>query len=288
MSVARDNAPHLAVHHEHRSTPAAGQVLARASGLAVGFGAEPVVSGVDLTVRRGETVVIVGRSGCGKTTLLHALAGLLPAASGSLDAAPAALMPQRDGLMPWASARDNAALPLRVGGMPKREARAVALAQLEELGLGDAARRPVGLLSGGMRQRVALARTLLTGRPLLLLDEPLAAVDALTRADLHGLLVQHLARGGHGAVLVTHDLDEAVLLADRLFVLTPSAPEASANAGKSTSAMPPGHEEGDAAAPGRSSSTLRPGPPLLGQPGQHLEERGGRRIREALLEQLAA
>ncbi len=288
MSVARDKPPHLAIHHDPVAAPADHAPLLCATGLAAGFGAEPVIVGVDLTVHPGETVVIVGRSGCGKTTLLHALAQLMPATSGNLEVAPAALMPQRDGLMPWASARDNAALPLRVAGTPKREARAVAEAQLGELGLADAVRRPVGLLSGGMRQRVALARTLLTGRRLLLLDEPLAAVDAITRAELHGVLLEHLARDGHGAVLVTHDLDEAVLLADRLFVLAPQAAKSTANTGDAKQAMPSSREARETNAGRANPSTLHPGPALTGHPGQHLEERGGAGVRHTLLEQLAA
>ncbi len=262
--------------------------MLRATGLAAGFGAVPVLAGVDLEVAAGETVVIVGRSGCGKTTLLHLLAGLLSPAAGELDAEPAALMPQRDGLMPWASARDNAVLPLRVARTPRREARAAADAQLRELGLGDALGRPVSLLSGGMRQRVALARTLLTGRRLLLLDEPLASVDALTRTELHALLLRFLAQDGHGAVLVTHDLDEAVFLADRLFVLAPANPKATAAAGDSLGAMRSASDADGASAPRSRPSTLQPGPVLSGRPGQHLEDRGGRRIREALLAQLAA
>jgi NitT/TauT family transport system ATP-binding protein len=221
-----------------------------------------VIDAIDLDVAAGETVAIVGRSGCGKTTLLHLLAGLLTPTSGTVEALPAALMPQRDGLMPWASARDNAALPLRIAGVPRREARRVADGQLAALGLAAATHQRVAQLSGGMRQRVALARTLLTGRKLLLLDEPLAAVDALTRSELHTLLLAHLAQDGHGAVLVTHDLDEAALLADRLLVLGP-------------------HEPG-------KPSTLRPGPPLSGRPGQRLEHRGGDPVRDALLRELAA
>lgn len=253
MSVVRDSPPSTA------DTPNATRAALRASALAVAYGAQPVISEVDLLVAPRETVAIVGRSGCGKTTLLHALAGLVAPSTGTVEAEPAALMPQRDGLLPWASARDNAALPLRVAGTPKREARAVATAQLEALGLGGVAARPIGLLSGGMRQRVALARTLLTGRSLLLLDEPLAAVDALTRAELHALLLDHLRAEGRSAVLVTHDLDEAVHLADRVLVL---------------------QTRGD------SGSRLVTGPTLVGRPGDHLEDRGGRAVREALMELL--
>ncbi len=132
-------------------------------------------------------------------------------------------MPQRDGLMLWATARDNAALPLRIAGASRSGARAAAEQQLAALGLADAAGRRAARLSGGQRQRVALARTLLTGRELLLLDEPFAAVDALTRDELHELVLAHLADGERAAVLVTHDIDEAVRLADRLLVLTPAA-----------------------------------------------------------------
>jgi NitT/TauT family transport system ATP-binding protein len=266
VSVRDDSPPAAAVSTQKPSGEVAGPqtptTLLSCNAASAGFDRRTIVADVDLVVHPGETVAIVGRSGCGKTTLLHLLAGLLTPTAGTVDARPAALMPQRDGLMPWSTARDNAALPLRVAGMPRREARRVADGQLAALGLADATHQRVAQLSGGMRQRVALARTLLTGRKLLLLDEPLASVDALTRSELHLLLLAHLAQDGHGAVLVTHDLDEAAFLADRLLVLAPIV------AGE--------------------PSTLRPGPALSGRPGQRLEHRGGDPVRSALLAALAA
>lgn len=287
MSVARDTPPDRAV--SQRTAPGAAPgapVLLRCDGAAAGFGDRVVIRAIDLEVRAGETVAILGRSGCGKTTLLHLLAGLLAPADGTVDLSPAALMPQRDGLMPWASARDNAALPLRVAGRSRRDAHAGADAQLRELGLGDALGRRVADLSGGMRQRVALARTLLTGRPLLLLDEPLASVDALTRAELHTLLLGHLARDGHGAVLVTHDLDEAALLADRVLVLGPQA-TAGAGAGAMDPVMPSMRDGEPSGSTERGPATLRPGPVLTGAPGMRLEQRGGDPLRAAILAELA-
>jgi ABC-type nitrate/sulfonate/bicarbonate transport system ATPase subunit len=263
VSVSGDQPPLRAA----TNSPAPGGAAAIAGPLvecqaaSTGFEGRDVIAGIDLSVRPGEIVAIIGRSGCGKTTLLHLLAGLIPATGGSVEAQPAALMPQRDGLMPWATARDNAALPLRIAGAGKAAARAQADAQLRALGLGDALGRPVAALSGGMRQRVALARTLLTGRSLLLLDEPLASVDALTRSELHDLLLQHLSADGHGAVLVTHDVDEAVRLADRVLVL---------------------------GGPAGEPSTLRPGPALSGERGERLEHRGGDGLRAAILAELAA
>ena len=139
---------------------------------------------------------------------------------GTLRCAPAVLMPQRDLLMPWLSALDNAALALRISGSDRAHARSVAGELFTQLGLeGFAEARPFEL-SGGMRQRVAFMRTLLAGKPVLCLDEPFAALDAITRGEMQDWLAGMLAREQRTVLLVTHDVEEAVLLADRVLVLS--------------------------------------------------------------------
>ncbi len=176
---------------------------------------------VSLHAAPGEIVAVVGPSGCGKSTLLELVCRLQVPDAGTVSAEPAALMPQRDCLLPWATALDNAALALRAQGMRRGAARERARPWLERLGLdGFAGARPAEL-SGGMRQRVAFLRTLLAGRPVLALDEPFAALDALTRQDAQAWLGRALAETPRTVVLVTHDVEEAVVLADRVVVLSP-------------------------------------------------------------------
>ena len=185
------------------------------------FGPVAALRGISLDVAAGEFVAVVGPSGCGKSTLLELVCGLTAPDAGRVAAPPAALMPQRDALLPWASAIDNAALALRVAGMSRAEARARAHEHFAAFGLeGFEAARPAAL-SGGMRQRVAFLRTLLAGRPVLCLDEPFGALDALTRLSLQRWLADALAREPRTVLLVTHDVEEAVLLADRVVLLTP-------------------------------------------------------------------
>src|SRR3954466_15526543 len=185
------------------------------------FGAVRALDGVTLRVRRHETVAVVGPSGCGKSTLLELVCGLQQPDAGTVDAAPAALMPQRDGLLPWLSALDNAALALRVAGVGKSAARARAHEHFAAFGLEGFERARPRELSGGMRQRVAFLRTLLAGRPVLCLDEPFGALDALTRAQMQRWLADALQREPRTVLLVTHDVEEAVLLADRIVLLSP-------------------------------------------------------------------
>jgi ABC-type nitrate/sulfonate/bicarbonate transport system ATPase subunit len=175
---------------------------------------------VSLHAAPGELLAVVGPSGCGKTTLLELICGLQAPDCGSVRCAPAALMPQRDLLLPWLSALDNAALAPRLTGTARAQARTQAAALFAELGLaGFESARPHEL-SGGMRQRVAFVRTLLAGKPVLCLDEPFGALDAITRAEMQGWLARALQREPRTVVLVTHDVEEAVLLADRVAVLS--------------------------------------------------------------------
>jgi ABC-type nitrate/sulfonate/bicarbonate transport system ATPase subunit len=175
---------------------------------------------MSLHAERDEVVAVVGPSGCGKTTLLELICGLQQADSGSVRSDPAALMPQRDLLLPWLSALDNAALALRAKGVRREEARAEVWPWLESFGLGGFELARPAELSGGMRQRVAFLRTLLAGKPVLALDEPFASLDAITRAEMQGWLVQVLAQEPRTVVLVTHDVEEAVVLADRVVVMS--------------------------------------------------------------------
>ncbi len=179
------------------------------------------LAGVSLRVARGELLAVVGPSGCGKTTLLELICGLQAPDTGALASEPAVLMPQRDLLLPWLDALDNAALALRIAHVPRAQASERAVSLFAELGLQGFERAHPSELSGGMRQRVAFVRTLLSGKPVLCLDEPFGALDAITRAEMQDWLVRALARAPRTVVLVTHDVEEAVLLADRVLVLSP-------------------------------------------------------------------
>jgi len=188
------------------------------------------LGGVSLEVPSGGTVGLVGRSGCGKSTLLRLIAGLEAPDRGRISVAGAedeagrlascALMPQADLLMPWRDALGNASVPLENAGVGRREARARAAELFAELGLAGFEAARSWELSGGMRQRVAFARTLLAEKPVLLLDEPFGALDAITRTEMQEWLAGALAALPRTAVLVTHDIDEALRLCDRVVVLT--------------------------------------------------------------------
>ena len=185
------------------------------------FGDVVALAGMSLRVAAGEVVAVVGPSGCGKSTLLELVCGLLEPDAGTVAGAPAVLMPQRDLLLPWLCALDNAALALRIAGIGRDGARDRARPLFERLGLAGFERAWPHELSGGMRQRVAFARTLLSGKPVLCLDEPFGALDAMTRADLQGWLAEALAAEPRSVLLVTHDVEEAAVLADRIVVLSP-------------------------------------------------------------------
>lgn len=198
-------------------------------GLVHAFGATEVLVDIDLDVAPGEFVAVLGPSGCGKSTLLRVLAGLVVPGGGTVrvdgvDVAGSpgrcAYQPQRDALLPWRRVVGNAALGAEMAGVPRPRARAEAVALLGRFGLGSFVGAWPSQLSGGMRQRVAVARTFLTGRSPLLLDEPFGALDALTRRDLYGWLEEVWEADRRSAVLVTHDVDEALTLADRIVVLS--------------------------------------------------------------------
>jgi len=203
-----------------------------ASGLRVGvrnvvkrFGERQVLHGIDLDVAPGEFVAVVGRSGCGKSTLLRLLAGLDAAGGGNilLDGQPPAIarddvrmMFQDARLLPWRTVMQNIAIGLEG---PPPEIRARALAALDQVGLADRADDWPNRLSGGQRQRIALARALVHRPRLLLLDEPLGALDALTRIEMQRLVERIWRQHGFTALLVTHDVAEAVALADRIVLV---------------------------------------------------------------------
>lgn len=187
--------------------------------------------GVSLRVEAGEFVSIVGPSGCGKSTLFNLIAGLDAATGGRIETAGessavkrlglTAYMFQKDLLFPWRNALDNAALGLEVSGhLSLTEARQRAALWFERFGLAGFEASAPAELSGGMRQRVALLRTLLLHRPLLLLDEPFASLDALTRRELQDWLHETWRNGSEAALLVTHDVREAVALSHRIYVMS--------------------------------------------------------------------
>ncbi len=188
-----------------------------------------VLDRISLQVAAGEFVSIVGPSGSGKSTLLSLIAGLDDPTEGSIalegdSHAPrlgkVGYMPQRDLLLPWRNALDNALAGIQMQGVPKREARQRAHHLFCQFGLADFERSYPHELSGGMRQRVAFARTVLATRDLMLLDEPFGALDALTRLAMQRWLLDIWGQLGKAAVLVTHDPEEALLLADRVYVFS--------------------------------------------------------------------
>ena len=179
------------------------------------YGDRVVIRSLDLTIARGEFVALLGTSGCGKTTLLRALASLDPIDGGRIDGPPRpAVVFQEPRLLPWEPLWRNVAL-----GLPEKDCRGLAEKALREVGLGDRLDDWPRNLSGGQAQRVALARALVQSPRLLLLDEPFAALDALTRIRMQALVRDLVDRHHPGVLLVTHDVDEAIALGDRALVM---------------------------------------------------------------------
>ncbi len=199
------------------------------SNLSVRFDSVAVIHQVNLTVYQGEFVALLGPSGCGKSTLLNAIVGLVEPDSGRIRLGDniasnrlgkVAYMPQRDALLPWRTVLENATLSAEIGGLNRREARDRARALLPRFGLEGFGDYYPASLSGGMRQRVAFLRTVLTEQEVMLLDEPFGALDALTRRSMQEWLLGLWNDLGRTILMVTHDVEEALLLADRVAVMT--------------------------------------------------------------------
>ena len=199
-------------------------------GLRHAYGELEAIERLDLEVSAHGVLGLVGPSGCGKSTLLELICGLQEPTGGAIEVGGAgaagdrlarcAFMPQRDMLLPWLSAIDNAALALRNRGVRRRQARAGAGQLFERFGLAGFETSLPGELSGGMRQRVAFLRTLVSGKPVLALDEPFASLDAITRAEMQAWLAAALEQDPRTVVLVTHDVEEALYLSNRVAVLS--------------------------------------------------------------------
>lgn len=208
-----------------------GAAALSASGLRIGYGGKTVVDDISLTIDRREIVCLLGGSGCGKSTLLRGLAGLSPAQAGQVSfldeplLAPhprAALVFQQPSLLPWLSVEGNVGFGLDFARQPaiSRDARKQRVVDaIEAVGLAARAHAYPAQLSGGQAQRVALARALARQPELLFADEPFSALDAITRAEMQALLVDLVHRWHTAALLVTHDIDEAILVADRILLM---------------------------------------------------------------------
>ena len=196
------------------------------------YGSHVVLPGIDLTLQRGSVTALIGASGCGKSTLLHVIAGFVPPDGGDLqlEGAPCGgpgmdrvMVFQNDALFPWLSVGENVAFGLKNGGMPPERRRERVREILALVGLEQWEQALPAALSGGMRQRVALARALVLCPKLLLLDEPFAALDAITRSRMQALLVRLQAQTGVTVLMVTHDVAEASLLADTVHLMATAA-----------------------------------------------------------------
>ena len=198
--------------------------MLRVRDLAVGYGAEPVIEGVNLEVAPGKFVSLVGPSGSGKTSILRAVSGLLTPRSGGIELNGSSdslgFLFQDDALLPWRTARENVALGLRIRKLPTKAAESEADAWLARLGLGGFGERFPHELSGGQRKRVAIAQILALKPKLLLMDEPFASLDAIVRTRITQELLNWVEREHLSVLLVTHDLEEALTVSDTVYLLS--------------------------------------------------------------------
>ena len=214
MAFLKSSSAPTPAHRADRHAP-----VARVTAHNRSFGDTHVLKSIDLEIQPGEFVVMLGRSGCGKSTLLRSLAGLDPAPADEVQVAGRSSVAfQEPRLLPWKRVRDNVALALlNTPDRPDRDA--LAERTLAEVGLGDKLTSWPRQLSGGQAQRVSLARALVSNPSLMLLDEPFSALDALTRIDMHQLVIELWRRHSMAVLLVTHDVDEALALADRVVLM---------------------------------------------------------------------
>jgi ABC-type nitrate/sulfonate/bicarbonate transport system ATPase subunit len=205
-----------------------GDTVIDAKNLAFAYGDHVILDNFNLEIKAGEIVALIGPSGCGKSTFLNLIAGIItPTAGGlSVHGAPVqglsssvSYMTQQDTLLPWRTALDNAALPLEIKHVPKQARYERARAELERVGVAEAEKRRPHELSGGMRSRLSLARSLLGDADIFLMDEPFAAIDAILRVKLQQLLVDLWTETHKTIVYVTHDLNEAICLGHRVIVM---------------------------------------------------------------------
>ena len=200
------------------------------SHLSADYGGKPALADINLTLESGELLVVLGPSGCGKTTLLNLIAGFVPYQHGSITlegqrvtgpGAERGVVFQNEGLLPWRNVQDNVALGLQLAGVDKAQRRQAAAQMLKKVGLEGAEKRFIWQLSGGQRQRVGIARALAANPQLLLLDEPFGALDAFTREQMQTLLLKLWHETGKQVLLITHDIEEAIVMATELVLLSP-------------------------------------------------------------------